>query len=81
MEYSDAFIEKTEWLKTLDEEEFNDELNKLSDDELFALMSYYIQQHLGKDALLSEVEEKDQIETLLKMTREPEIESSPENKH
>ena len=81
MEYSDAFVEKTEWLKTLDEEEFNDELNKMSDDELFALMSYYIQQQLEKDALLSEAEEKDQIERLLQMTREPEPESSPKNKH
>jgi len=81
VEYSDAFIEKTEWLKTLDEEEFNDELNKLSDDELFALMSYYIQQHLGEEFMLSEEEEKAQIERLLQMTREPETESSPKNKH
>lgn len=71
MEYSDEFIEKTEWLKTLNEEEFNDELNKMSDDELFVLLSYYTQQHLGKEFLLSEEGEKREIDKLLKTTREP----------
>ena len=81
MKLTDTHIRKYEWLKTLDEEVFNDELNKLSDDELVALMSYYIRQHLGGEFLLSEEEEKAQIERLLQMTREPETESSPKNKH
>ncbi len=81
MKLTDTHIRKYEWLKTLDEEVFNDELNKLSDDELFALMSYYIQQHLREEFMLSEEEEKAQIERLLQMTREPETESSPKNKH
>ena len=81
MEYPDAFLKKNEWLRTLNAEELNDELNRMSSDELFALMSYYIQQHLGEEFMLSEEEEKAQIERLLQMTLEPETESSPENKH
>lgn len=81
MKLTDAKIKKYVGLKTLDADASNNELNRMPFDELLVLMRYYIQQPLGKEVLLSEVEEKDQIETLLKMTREPEIESSPENKY
>ena len=76
MEYPDTFIKKIEWLKTLDEEELNDELNKMSDNELFACLDNLIQKMLGKECQISEAECNEQISKLLLMTREPDAEQT-----
>lgn len=73
MKYSKEFLEANARLKTLDEETLNDELNKMSFDELLEHRDYMIQQELGKENQLSEEEAQEQIEELLQMTREPSI--------
>ena len=74
MEYSDAFLKKNEWLRTLNAEELNDELNRMSSDELCLHGEFIMKQALGKELLLSEEEEKKQIKKLLQMTCEPDKE-------
>lgn len=71
MKYSKEFLEANARLKTLDEEALNDELNKMSFDELLEHRDYMIQQELGEENQLSEEEAQEQIEELLQMTREP----------
>ena len=71
MKYSKEFLEANARLKTLDEETLNDELNKMSFDELLEHRDYMIQQELGEENQLSEEEAQEQIEELLQMTREP----------
>ena len=73
MKYSKEFLEANARLKTLDEEALNDELNKMSFDELLEHRDYMIQQELGEENQLSEEEAQEQIEELLQMTREPYI--------
>lgn len=73
MKYSKEFLEANARLKTLDEETLNDELNKMSFDELLEHRDYMIQQELGEENQLSEEEAQEQIEELLQMTREPSI--------
>ena len=72
MEYSNAFIEKDAWLKTLDREALNDALNEMSFDELLAHRDYMIHQTLGNEHLLSEEELQKQTRKLQTMTRDPE---------
>ena len=71
MKYSPKFLETNARLKTLDEETLNDELNKMTADELLAHGDYMIQQTLKEEVLLSEEEAQAHINELLQLTREP----------
>ena len=71
MKYSPEFLEANARLKTLDEETLNDELNKMTADELLAHGDYMIQQTLEEKDLLSEEEAQAHINELLQLTREP----------
>ena len=71
MKYSPEFLETNARLKTLDEETLNDELNKMTTDELLAHGDYMIQQTLEEKDLLSEEEAQAHINELLQLTREP----------
>lgn len=71
MKYSPEFLETNARLKTLDEETLNDELNKMTADELLAHGDYMIQQTLEEKDLLSEEEAQAHIKELLQLTREP----------
>lgn len=71
MKYSPEFLETNARLKTLDEETLNDELNKMTADELLAHGDYMIQQTLEEKDLLSEEEAQAHINELLQLTREP----------
>jgi len=71
LKYSPEFLETNARLKTLDEETLNDELNKMTTDELLAHGDYMIQQTLEEKDLLSEEEAQAHINELLQLTREP----------
>ena len=71
MKYSPEFLETNARLKTLDEETLNDELNKMTTDELLAHGDYMIQQTHEEKDLLSEEEAQAHINELLQLTREP----------
>jgi len=71
LKYSKEFLETNARLKTLDKEALNDELNKMTFDELLAHRDYMIREELGEENLISEERRQEQIKKLQQMTREP----------
>ena len=71
MKYSKEFLETNARLKTLDKEALNDELNKMTFDELLAHRDYMIREELGEENLIPEERRQEQIKKLQQMTREP----------
>lgn len=71
MKYSKEFLETNARLKTLDKEALNDELNKMTFDELLAHRDYMIREELGEENLIPQERRQEQIKKLQQMTREP----------
>ena len=71
MKYSKDFIGANARLETLDQETLNDELNKMTTDELLKHADCMLQQKLGEENLLSEEEAQAEVDRLLQLTREP----------
>ena len=71
MKYSPKFLETNARLETLDHETLNDELNKMTTDELLKHADCMLQQKLGEENLLGEEEAQAEIDRLLQLTREP----------
>ena len=73
MKYSKEFLETNARLKTLDKEALNDELNKMTFDELLAHRDYMIREELGEENLIPKERRQEQIKKLQQMTREPSV--------